>query len=205
MRVGFLVFFLGPLNAILLKINCWNSINRRRETNVQHTNVHSHLFDCCQPQLVASWFKLQYSFNIVSMKPMECFKWRDGPCTYAAGPVKLWFKLTHVLSLPSLCIVYCSKFADCKESKLIMFGKFNSMARWKAPTKVALVDSKIVVGNGRSHESARILWLRIPNYWVQATGRFQPRIRRFHQVGQERSILVKQGSNILHKQGSVNL
>ena len=205
MRVGILVFFLVPLSAILLKFICWNSINRWRETDVQHTNLHSHLFDCCQPQLVASWFKLKYSFNIVCMKPMECFKWRDGPCTYAAGPVELWFKLTHVLSLPSLWFVYCFRFAVCKEFQVTMLGESNSVARGKAPLKVALVDSKIVVGNGRSHESARNLLLRMPSYWVQATGRFQLRKRRVHQGCQVCSILVKQGSTIQHKQGSVIL
>ena len=45
----------------------------------------------------------------------------------------------------------------------------------------------------------------MPSYWVQATGRFQPRIRRVYQGCQVCSILVKQGSTIQHKQGSVIL
>ena len=59
-----------------------------------------------------------------------------------------------------------------------MLGESNSVARGKSPIKVALADSKIVVGNGRSRESAMLL--RIPDHRVQATGEFQPRIRRFH-------------------------
>ena len=82
-----------------------------------------------------------------------------------------------------------------------MLGESNSVAKGKSPIKVALVDSIIVVGIGRSHDSAMLL--RIPDYRVQATGRFQPRTGGFHQDCQECSILVKQGSTILHKQGSV--
>ena len=60
---------------------------------------------------------------------MECFKWRDWPCTYAAGPVELWFNLPHVLSLPSLCFVYCFKSADGKEFQVTRLGESNFVVR----------------------------------------------------------------------------
>lgn len=109
-QVGILVFFLDPLSATLLKFSCWNITSRRRETDVKQPNLHPHLIDWFQSQLVMNCPRFPHSFSNRWAVVIACFKWRDGPCRFAMCLCVI--NGSHIDS-PSLLF----KFAVCVQLK----------------------------------------------------------------------------------------